>query len=110
MSAPFPTHLKTDSGNLLIQWNDGHQSSLAFKDLRAACPCAGCKEEAEKPKNPFRILKANELAPLGIQKMEPVGRYAYRIGWADGHDTGIFTLEHLRELCRCEECLARKEN
>jgi DUF971 family protein len=30
--------------------------------------------------------------------MNPVGRYAYGIGFSDGHDTGIFTLESLREL------------
>ncbi len=36
--------------------------------------------------------------------MSPVGRYAYKITWSDGHDTGIFTLEHLRALCECPEC------
>jgi DUF971 family protein len=39
--------------------------------------------------------------------MVPVGHYAYKITWNDGHDTGIFTLEHLRELCQCAECLQR---
>jgi DUF971 family protein len=33
--------------------------------------------------------------------MPRIGRYAYKIVWSDGHDTGIFTLEQLRELCRC---------
>jgi len=32
--------------------------------------------------------------------MDPVGNYAYRILFSDGHDTGIFTLELLRELGR----------
>jgi DUF971 family protein len=36
--------------------------------------------------------------------MVPVGRYAYKIVWSDGHDSGIFTLEHLRALCSCAEC------
>lgn len=98
MSSPVPKALKTEPGKLLIDWNDGHQSVLAFKDLRASCPCASCKEEAAKPVNPLRMLKPSELVPLAIQKMEPVGRYAYRIVWSDGHDTGIFTLEHLRSL------------
>lgn len=98
MDSPIPKVLKTEPGKLLIEWKDGHSSVLPFKVLRAACPCAGCKEEAAKPVSPFRILKPNELTPLGIQKMEPVGRYAYRIVWSDGHDTGIFTLEHLRSL------------
>ena len=31
--------------------------------------------------------------------MKPIGHYAYQIAWNDGHDTGIFTIEHLRQLC-----------
>ena len=34
----------------------------------------------------------------GPVSLTPVGHYAYKITWSDGHDTGIFTLEHLREL------------
>ena len=30
--------------------------------------------------------------------MQPTGRYAYSIHFSDGHDTGIFTLESLREM------------
>jgi DUF971 family protein len=30
--------------------------------------------------------------------MEPVGNYAYSIHFSDGHDTGIFTFEFLRQL------------
>jgi len=35
---------------------------------------------------------------ITIRHMDPVGNYAYRILFSDGHDTGIFTLELLREL------------
>jgi len=30
-----------------------------------------------------------------------VGRYAVQIAWTDGHDSGIYTFEYLRELCPC---------
>jgi DUF971 family protein len=33
-----------------------------------------------------------------------VGRYAIRFHWSDGHSTGIYTFEHLRELCPCPIC------
>jgi DUF971 family protein len=36
--------------------------------------------------------------------MMPVGNYAYKIIWNDGHDTGIYTLENLRALCECASC------
>ena len=87
---------------------DGHRSVLTWKHLRANCPCAGCREEREKPPDPFRILKSSELVPLAPVAMTPVGRYAYKIVWSDGHDTGIFTLEHLRALCQCPICNAQQ--
>ena len=89
---------------LIIEWKDGHRSSYTWKHLRDNCPCAGCREERLQPPDPFRLLKPNELVPLALVSMTPVGHYAYKINWSDGHDTGIFTLEHLRELCQCPEC------
>jgi DUF971 family protein len=100
---------KDDTGRLVIDWNDGHRSVYAWTHLRANCPCAGCREDREKPPDPFRILKPSELAPLAPVAMTRVGRYAYKIVWSDGHDTGIFTLEHLRELCQCPECVSRND-
>ncbi len=88
---------------LIIEWNDGKVCTYTWKQLRNACPCASCREEREKPDDPFRILKPSELQPLSPTAMTPVGRYAYKITWSDGHDTGIFTLEHLRSLCDCDE-------
>lgn len=83
---------------LVILWNDGMRRRYRWTDLRKNCPCAGCNEEREKPPDPFRILKPSELVPLKPVKIEPIGFYAYRITWSDGHDAGLFTLEKLRSL------------
>jgi DUF971 family protein len=83
---------------LVIDWSDGQRSRLKWTDLRKNCPCAGCREEREQPPDPFRILKPSELTPLKPLKIEPVGFYAYRIVWSDGHDSGLFTLENLRAM------------
>jgi DUF971 family protein len=37
-------------------------------------------------------------------EVEPVGSYAVRIHWSDGHNTGIYSWEHFREICPCAEC------
>lgn len=92
---------------LFIDWSDGHRSVHTWKHLREQCPCAGCRDERTRPPDPFRILSPGELAPrppLQPTKIEPVGYYAYKIVWNDGHDTGLYTLEHLRALCECPEC------
>ena len=46
------------------------------------------------------MLSAAEARPLKISGMTPVGNYAYSIVYSDGHDSGIYTFEHLRELGR----------
>ncbi len=44
------------------------------------------------------MLSQAETEPLRITKMEPQGHYAYAIHFSDGHNTGLFTLDSLREL------------
>ena len=61
-------------------------------------PCPGCREEKLKPADPSHILKPAEIAPLVPVAMTPIGHYAYKITWSDGHDSGIYTLENLRAL------------
>lgn len=95
---PLPVAMRRDGENLIIDWADGLHGSISWKRLRDACPCAGCKEERGKPADPFRILKPSEIVPLAPLSMPRVGRYAYKVVWSDGHDTGIYTLQHLREL------------
>ena len=105
---PRPTALRKDGDDrLVIEWDDGHQGVVAWRHLRDQCPCAGCREERAAPPDPLRVLKPSELVPLKPVRVEPVGYYAYRIVWSDGHDAGLYTLEHLRQLCQCEPCQPR---
>ena len=80
---------------LRIDWKDGHQSLLQVRDLRLACRCARCVEELTgRP-----LLKDDDIpAEVRPVRISPVGRYAIQIAWSDGHDTGIYTFEYLREL------------
>jgi DUF971 family protein len=107
-----PIALRKDgSERLVIEWNDGHRSFYTWKNLRDACPCATCRDEHTRPPDPFRILTPAELAPkppLAPKEFTPVGHYAYKIVWNDGHDTGLYTLENLRALCECPECQQRR--
>jgi DUF971 family protein len=109
MTVPRPVALKKEGDDkLIIEWNDGHRGEYAWLHLRNHCPCAGCREERLQPPDPFRVLKPTELQPLKPVAIAPVGHYAYKIVWNDGHDSGLFTLEHLRELCQCPQCTASR--
>jgi DUF971 family protein len=100
-----PLALRREGSGLRIDWSDGRSGLVSFADLRAACPCAGCQEERARPPDPFRVLQPQELIArdqLAPKAMVPRGHYAYQIAWNDGHDTGIYTIEKLRELCQLE--------
>lgn len=119
MTTPATTPVSTDpehiavskSRGIEIDWKDGHHSSYGIQYLRDWCPCAGCTgahgteprpKSGEKPAGPFQMYKPRERM-LGI---EPVGNYALRIKWSDGHDAGIYSYNHLRQICPCTACQA----
>ena len=97
----WPTKLQIVSDNQLqIDWNDGQTRRYPFRELRDRCPCATCREKRSQPKPAalLPVLTAAEAQPLRILGMKPVGNYAYSIQFSDGHDTGIYSLDLLREL------------
>jgi DUF971 family protein len=100
----YPTQLKRlDDGRLEMTWSDGEQRRYRVGELRKACPCATCREkrsaeDGDKMKTLLKVISPEEAQPLMVQHMEPVGNYAYKITYSDGHDTGIYTFDHLRAL------------
>lgn len=84
-----------------IIWKDGHESVYPARDLRLACPCAGCVHEltGETLVDPKAVPA--DVRPL---KIVPVGRYAIQIIWSDRHNTGIYAYDRLRKLCPCSAC------
>ena len=86
---------------ILIEWEDGHRSLYGYEFLRLNCPCASCCEEWTGRRLISLDHVAKEIHPLSH---EPVGRYAVRFHWSDGHQTGIYSFDFLRRLCPCQAC------
>ena len=98
---PRPLHIDLDrERGLTLSWDDGSSAFVATAVLRRESPSADARElRAEMARNPFTVLPSGKAeGPLRIDTVEPVGHYALRIRFSDGHDTGIYTLEYLREL------------
>lgn len=91
-----------------ITWSDGHTSRYDFAYLRDHCPCAVCNDERVRKEN---VSGAGQAAALPMFKprakaksAKAVGNYAIHIEFSDGHSTGIYSFDHLREICPCEAC------
>lgn len=106
-----PEHIAiSKSKGVKIDWADGHHSEYSLGFLRDECPCASCTgahgTEPQKTNysnaaaSPFQMYKP----ALKMENVEPVGQYALRIYWNDGHNSGIYSYDHLREICPCAEC------
>jgi len=97
MSQPRPLELGLEGKDLIIAWSDGQRRRYSPQRLRALCPCAGCNEARRHavPALPLDSPLADIAETVAFRKVEPVGNYAYKIGFSDGHDTGIYTLEKL---------------
>jgi DUF971 family protein len=94
-----PADLQQIGGELAIKWPDGGESFIPLEKLRRACPCAGCQGETDimgnLHKNPAQPLTA---AAFELKQITSVGGYGIQPAWADGHTTGIFSFEYLKQV------------
>jgi len=81
------------SRSLEVAWDDGAEATLAAEYLRVESPSAEVQGHAPHEK----VLVAGK-AEVNIAAVEPVGNYAVRIRFTDGHDTGIYSWTLLRQL------------
>ena len=87
----------TSEKELTVKWDDSTECVYSLSLLRRKCPCAACRKEYQ-PKGAKYIPLFTRDA-LTIESVQPVGHYALQFRWKDGHDTGIYTYEYLRDLC-----------
>jgi len=103
--ADVKVYVSTGEG-IVITWSDGHTSRYDFPYLRDQCPCATCNDERlrksqEKPDTVVLPMYKERVKARGATA---VGNYAIQINFSDSHTTGIYTFDHLREICPCADC------
>lgn len=94
MSNPVPIALqKSNETTLKISWSDATFNEYDVRKLRFNCSCAKCVNEW----NGERIIKFEDVPKnMKPSKIDSVGNYAIKITWADGHDSGIYTYQALK--------------
>jgi len=93
----LPTEIgpTADGDRLRIAWADGVVSTYVPRYLRLLCPCAGCVDEMTG----VRTLEPGQIdGAVYPTAIHYVGRYALQLIWSDGHATGLYTFEYLREI------------
>lgn len=92
---PWPTDLVFDRETkaLTIAFDDGEMFEIPFELLRVESPSAENKGHGPNPPPPV-TGKAN----VNVTRADAVGRYAVRISFDDGHDTGLFSWDLLYDL------------
>lgn len=96
MSQNVPVKLRKYVGGFFgVDWSDGHRTVLPYRWLRGNCPCAHCVDEWSGKRN---VGEADVPFNVEPKSARSVGRYAVQITWNDGHDTGLYSWQYLREL------------
>jgi DUF971 family protein len=94
---PWPTELRlnSDKTRLTALFDSGERFILPAEYLRVESPSAEVQGHGAGQK---KIVTGKEQ--IKITALEPVGNYAVRISFDDGHDTGLFSWDYLHELGR----------
>lgn len=100
--APIPSEVKLHrvSKTLELAYDEsGEHYVLPCEYLRVYSPSAEVRGHA-----PGQEVLQHGCRDVGIERIEPVGNYAVRLVFSDGHDTGLYTWEFLYHLaCHQDE-------
>lgn len=99
---PIELRVKREDKVLEIDFDDGHRFRLPFEFLRVESPSAEVRGHGPDQK----VIVAGKRR-VGVNAVEPVGNYAIRILFDDGHDTGIYSWTYLHELGQTQDAVWR---
>ncbi|HEX7115567.1 MAG TPA: DUF971 domain-containing protein [Steroidobacter sp.] len=103
MPHPISIKCRRQSRLLEVTFDDGSTFELPFEYLRVYSPSAEVRGHGPGQET-LQIGKHN----VAITRIEPVGHYAVRLVFDDGHDTGLYTWSYLYELGRDREAKWRR--
>ncbi|HTY48967.1 MAG TPA: DUF971 domain-containing protein [Steroidobacteraceae bacterium] len=97
MTEPLATEIRLRGAArvLTVSFADGSRFELPFEYLRVYSPSAEVRGHG-----PGQEVLVTGKQAVGIRAVEPVGQYAVKLVFDDGHDTGLYTWKYLYELGR----------
>ncbi|MBZ0330158.1 DUF971 domain-containing protein [Halomonas sp. ANAO-440] len=91
--APSKIHYRKKARELELTYADGQTHCLPVEYLRVYSPSAEVRGH-----NPSQAVLQVGKKDVGLQNIEPVGRYAVKLHFDDGHDSGLYSWEYLHDL------------
>lgn len=95
---PQIRQLQVIGNELAIVWSDDRETYFSLEALRKACPCAVCNGEPDVMGRGDKPQARHTPASFQLSSYEMVGGYGWQPTWADGHSTGIYSVNYLRRL------------
>jgi DUF971 family protein len=93
-----PTDIQLIGSEVALKWDDGAESFITFATLRANSPSAQVKGERDVFGNVYGGEAPRDYRGVEVKSWERVGNYAIRFDFSDGHRTGLYSYELLRQL------------
>lgn len=93
-----PSNIQLIGNEVAILWNDGAETYFIMEDLRAASPSAQNIGERDILGNQYGGDGPKQFPGVTVVGWEQVGNYAIRFDFSDGHRTGLYSYDYLREL------------
>lgn len=91
-----PTNVEVDRQNgVTLTFEDGMVAEFGLVPLRLGCPCATCRALRDEGLEGWP--QPNSPMPLSIREASFAGAWGLNITWNDGHSTGIYPFDALRE-------------
>ena len=98
MAMPTPQDVQIIGSEVAIRWDDGQESFLSFATLRAASPSAETRGERDIFGHQYGGEVPKNYVGVEVKNWERIGNYAIRFDFSDGHRTGLYSYELLRQL------------
>jgi DUF971 family protein len=93
-----PTHVQVIGNEVAVAWSDGTETYFPAEFLRAASPSAENLGERDIFGQQYGGDGPKKFPGVEVTAWEPVGNYALRFEFSDGHRTGLYSFPYLKKL------------
>ncbi|HZZ57662.1 MAG TPA: DUF971 domain-containing protein [Opitutaceae bacterium] len=97
---PHPVNVQVVGAEVAVAWSDGAENYFPAELLRAASPSAETQGERDIFGQQYGGQAPKKYPGVTVIGWAPVGNYALRFDFSDGHSTGLYSFAYLRHLAK----------